>query len=147
MFITANEKLFIPGTLRPTDYRVRGLDRKLHRADAIGYAQLHFHDQNNTIWRITVQGLLVKKVMPNSFTLVSVPQLNLDGISLNQPCLGRDPTIACGRALPAAHRFEGRLPRVARHPLLHEQLVHSRNALLEHDALTLDVLPQVVDLA
>ena len=34
MFITANEELFIPGTLRPTDYRVRGLDRKLHRADA-----------------------------------------------------------------------------------------------------------------
>ena len=96
MFITANEQLFIPGTLRPTDYRVRGLDRKLHQADAIGYAQLHFHDRNNTIWRITVQGLLVKKAMPNSFTLVSVPQLNLDGVSLNQPCLPDEPSLYVG---------------------------------------------------
>ena len=104
MLVTANRNLFIEATLRPTTQKIRGLDRKLHTADAIGYAQLHFMDKNGgTIWRLTVEGILVEKVLPNAFTLISVPQLNIDGISLNQPCKPDDPCLYVGALNDPTH--------------------------------------------
>ena len=95
---TPHKHHFIPGTLRPTNIMVRGMDKQLHKADAVGIAQIHFYDkEQNRIFRITTEGVLVKTAMPSSFTLISVPQLNIDGISLNQPEAGFQPSLYVGR--------------------------------------------------
>ena len=96
-FCTPHRHHFLPGTLRPTNIQVRGMDKRLHRANGVGIVQLHLYDRaQNKVWRITCEGILVDKVMPSSFTLLSIPQLNVDGISLTQPAVGQMPSLYVG---------------------------------------------------
>ena len=97
MLSSSDESIFLPGTLKHTDIQVRGMDKKLHKADAKGVAQLTWHSrQQNAMFRITTEGILTKKSIPDAFTIVSVPQLNYDGVALYQAKEGETPYLHTG---------------------------------------------------